>query len=51
MKHDMDLVRSILLQVESADGARESDELDFMGHTAEEVYYHIELMQQRGLIG
>ena len=50
MRRDMDLVRSILLQVEAADGSRESGELDFMGHTVEEVYYHIELMQQRGLI-
>ena len=46
----MDLVRSILLQVEAADGELETGQLDFMGHSQAEVYYHIELMQQRGLI-
>lgn len=46
----MDLVRSILLQVEPADGALDAGQLDFGGHTQAEVYYHIELMQQRGLI-
>ena len=50
MKRDMDLVRSILLQVESADGSIEPGQLDFMGHSQAEVYYHIELMQQRGLV-
>lgn len=50
MKRDMDLVRSILLQVEAADNECESGQLDFMGHSQAEVYYHIELMQQRGLI-
>lgn len=50
MKRDMELVRSILLQVEAADGSRSSGELDFMGHSQDEIYYHIELMQQRGLI-
>lgn len=50
MKRDMDLVRSILLQVESHDGACESGQLNFLDHTQDEVYYHIELMQQRGLI-
>ena len=50
MKRDMDLVRSILLQVEDADGGCESGQLEFMGRSQAEVYYHIELMQQRGLI-
>ena len=41
MKRDMDLVRSILLQVEAADDECESGQLDFMGHSQAEVYYHI----------
>ena len=50
MKRDMDLVRSILLQVEAATEETGAGELDFCGHTADEVHYHIELMQQRGLV-
>lgn len=46
----MDLIRSILIQVEAADDSRECGQLDFCGHSQSEVYYHIELMQQRGLI-
>lgn len=50
MKRDMDLVRSVLMQVESAESALDAGQLDYMGHPQEEVYYHIELMQRRGLI-
>ena len=50
MKRDMDLVRSILIQVEDAGAECESGCLEFMGHSQAEVYYHIELMQQKGLI-
>lgn len=50
MMRDMDLVRSILLQVEHAEGARECGELDFMGHSQDEVYYHIDMMRAHGLI-
>lgn len=50
MRRDMDLVRSILLQVEAATGPVESGELDYGGHSQQEVYYHIDLMANRGLI-
>ena len=46
----MDLVRHILLQVEAASESVGSGELDYLGHTQEEVYYHIDLMENRCLI-
>lgn len=46
----MDLVRSILLQVEAATEETGAGELDYCGHSESEVYYHIELMQQRNLV-
>lgn len=50
MKRDMELVRSILLQVEKADGSRECGQLDFMEHSQDEVFYHIDTMRAHGLI-
>lgn len=50
MRRDMDLVRSILIQVEAADGPLDMGDMDPCGHTEEEVAYHIELMAQRGLV-
>lgn len=50
MKRDMEPVRSILLQVEKADGSRECGQLDFMEHSQDEVFYHIDTMRAHGLI-
>lgn len=50
MRRDMDLVRSILMQAEAADGPLDMGDMDPCGHTEEEVAYHIELMAQRGLV-
>lgn len=50
MRRDMDLVRSILMQVEAADGPLDMGDMDPCGHTEEKVAYHIELMAQRGLV-
>lgn len=46
----MDLVRSILMQVEAAQRPIDSGELDCLGKSPDEVLYHIEIMCQRGLI-
>lgn len=50
MRRDMDLVRSILMQAEEADGPLDIGDIEPRGHTAEEVAYHVELMQQHGLV-
>lgn len=50
MRRDMDLVRSILLQAEAADGPLDMGDMDPCGHTEEEAAYHVELMAQRGLV-
>ena len=50
MKRDTDLVRAILLEVESATGGVDVGELCSGERTVEKVCYHVELMQQRGLI-
>jgi len=50
MKRDLDLVRSILLQVEAADGRLDIDCISTCGHNLHEVAYHVELMASQGLI-
>ena len=50
MKRDIDLVRAILLEVESATGGVDVGELCSGQHEVDGVCYHVELMQQRGLI-
>ena len=50
MKRDMDLVRSILFQAESSGGPLDMGDMDPLGHTGDEVAYHVELMEQRGLV-
>lgn len=50
MKRDMDLVRSILLEVEAAQRPLRIAELQTDGHSLPEVVYHVEIMRERGLI-
>ena len=50
MRRDMDLVRSILMQAEESDGPLDIGDIEPRGHTGEEVAYHVELMQQHGLV-
>ena len=50
MKRDMDLVRSILMRVESADSALEIESFFEDSRPANVTLYHLMLMQQRGLV-
>lgn len=51
MKRDMDLVRSILLEVEEATRPLSAGDLDYRGHSQEEVACHVNPMAERGLLG
>ena len=46
----MDLVRSILLEVEAAQRPLRIVELQPDGHSLPEVIYHVEIMRERGLL-
>lgn len=50
MKRDMDLVRSIMLQVEAADGPLNAGRLNCSEHSEQEVLWHVDLMVAHGLI-
>lgn len=50
MKRDMDLVRRILLDVESAPREVSLGDFDYEGKAENEVGYHIELLVHHGLI-
>ena len=52
MKRDMDLVRSILLLIEKEATPRQEVQLkqNLEGHTDEEIYYHVKMMEEAGLI-
>jgi hypothetical protein len=50
MKRDMDLVREILLEMETWNVDQRDREIVIKGHTPEEITYHLGLMHQAGLI-
>lgn len=50
MKRDMDLIRTILIDVEGIPDADDSRTLEFEGWTPEEVSYHIALLNEAGLV-
>ena len=51
MKRDMELIRTILLQIEEKGGdPRGGVELDFPDHPEEVVSHHVLLLQEAGLI-
>ncbi len=49
MKRDLDLIRTILLQVEEKDRRFSPEEVE--GHSLEKVDYHLVLLLEAGLIG
>jgi hypothetical protein len=50
MRRDVDLVRTILQQVEEHGRGRGSLSLTVPGHTDEEVSYHVKLLHEAGLL-
>ena len=50
MKRDMELARSILLQIEKSPNFKSSIDMKFDGFSDEEVSYHIMLLNEGGLI-
>lgn len=50
MKRDMELARLILMRIEAQEDYREDISCDFEGYTEEQVYYHIMLLNEAGLI-
>ena len=50
MKRDMDLVRQILMEIEKASTFTQEIELRIPPYSAEEIYYHVQLLDEAGLI-
>lgn len=50
VKRDNDLVRDILLRVESADGPVELSDLGIDAYAPQEVAYHVELLNEAGYL-
>ena len=50
MRRDMDLVRTILAQVEMADGPIDAGQLTCEGFSDQELMWHIDLMAAHGLL-
>lgn len=50
MKRDMDLCRTLLIELESAEQLQGWVDLEIAGRSDEEVTYHIRLLQEAGLI-
>lgn len=50
MKRDMDLVRSILIEMEKWTPQQRGSEIHIEGYTPEQITYHIGLMNEAGLL-
>lgn len=50
MKHDLDLVRSILIYVENAECEVDADDMAAERWPIETVAYHVRLMEHHGLL-
>jgi len=50
MKRDMDLVRALLMAVESHPTGFAPDEIEVSGYTQEEIAYHAFLLNEAGLV-
>lgn len=50
MKRDMDLIRTILLELEEADPTQGWYEITIPGRSEVEIAYHVRLMDEAGLI-
>ena len=48
MKRDMDLIRKILMKIEASDGG--NIELNIPDYSQDQVYLHVELMKEYGLV-
>ncbi len=50
MKRDMDLIRTLLLLAEEECGTKPLTRFNIEGHEDSEIFYHIELLTQAGLV-
>ena len=50
MKRDMDLVRSIMIEVEKNPDPLAWADVQVPGHTSQEIAYHVMLLYEKGLI-
>jgi len=50
MKRDMDLVRALLMRVESEHSARAPEKIEINGYTEEQIGYHAFLLNEAGLV-
>ncbi|MCX6698314.1 MAG: DUF2513 domain-containing protein [Methanomicrobiales archaeon] len=50
MKRDMDLVRKILLEIESLPGGFSNEPIKQQGYSDDEIDYHLTIMLEAGLI-
>ena len=50
MKRDMDLARQILIRIEEQENYRDGISCVFEGYTEAQVYYHIMLLHEAGLL-
>ena len=50
MKRDMELARLILMRIEAQENYQDNVSCEFEGYTDEQVYYHIMLLHEAGLV-
>jgi Hypothetical protein (DUF2513) len=50
MHRDMDLARTILLDLEKRPYAHGWQDIEIEGHSADEISYHVRLLEQAGFI-
>jgi hypothetical protein len=50
MKRDLDLIRTILLEIEKNDNPLRSIPIEAVGYASEEISYHVMLLAQAGYI-
>ena len=50
MIRDMDLIRTVLLEIEKRDWAHCHDEIKIDGYTEEQISYHLKLLTEAGLV-
>ncbi len=50
MKRDVELARLILMRIEAQENYHDNISCEFEGYTDEQVYYHIMLLHEAGLV-
>ena len=50
MKRDMELARLILMRIEAQESYSDNISCEFEGYTDEQIYYHIMLLHEAGLV-